>query len=391
MRINRSLILAAMVLGLATLVVPSGTLPASAFSQVLKWRIVKSPSGGPQPAKNQFLAVADLSSTNAWAVGTRSVSVNFPTATLAEHWDGMRWSVVSTPKVFQPTAQLNSITTDAQSDVFAAGFSDDPSCLCGKTLVERWTGQSWMRIPTPNPNVADYIDGIAAPSASDVWVVGQRWITQQSFEPLIMHFDGHLWKAVDTSQLVGGNLFTIFASASNDIWAIGDVGRIGQESILALHFNGSSWRQVAFPPDQADYTIIRSVSGTGRNDVWAAGFESAGGFEFALMYHWDGTAWTQVDVANLSQPSYFVGVKAIAPDDVWAIGQGVVEPNNNNVQNITYHWNGSGWSNVPNPDDLQEAVYSGIAASSSEDVWAVGYGMTETPPHQGTFTMHYAP
>lgn len=391
MRINKSLILATLLFGLAVLVVPSGTPPASALSQLLKWRIVNSPSGGPQPSKNQFLAVADLSSTNAWAVGTRAVSVNFPTATLAEHWDGMRWSVVSTPKAFQPTAQLNALATDAQSDVFAAGFSDDPSCLCGKTLVERWTGQSWVRIPSPNPNVADYIDGIAAPSPSDVWVVGQRWITQQSFEPLIMHFDGQRWKTVDTSQLVGGNLLTIFASASNDVWAIGDFGPIGQNSVLALHFNGTSWQQAAFPPNQADYTIIRGLSGTGSDDVWAAGFESTGGSMSALMYHWNGTAWARIDIANLTQPSYFVGVKAIAPDDVWAVGQGVVQPNNNNIQNITYHLDDSGWSNVPNPDDLQETAYTGIAASSSQDIWAVGYGTTQTPPHRGTFAMHYAP
>ncbi|HLZ09467.1 MAG TPA: hypothetical protein VKT80_12810, partial [Chloroflexota bacterium] len=335
---------------LAFSVVPSAA-SQPAQSQTIKWRIVKSPDHGPQPAANTLLAAADLSPIDAWAFGSQPLTTGFQIGTLAEHWNGTLWSVVATPRVSQPTAQLDSATTDPQGGVWAAGYSDDPSCLCGKTVVERWTGQGWSRIASPNPAVADYIDGITAASSTDVWVTGQEWTTQNSFVPLIMHYDGQRWTVTNTSAYPGGNLFTIFASASNDVWAIGNIGVVGQNEVLSLHWNGSTWQRVSFPMEQGGYYIIRGISGVAGDDLWAAGFlvYNQQSFFLARAFHWDGNSWSRVDVANLSQPSYFVGIKAIASDNVWAIGQGVVLPNDNNVQNITYHWNGSSWSNVANP------------------------------------------
>jgi len=277
--------------------------------------------------------------------------------------------------------------------VWAAGFSDDPSCLCGKTVVERWTGQSWSRIASPNPGIADYINGITVTSPTDVWIVGQEWISQTSIVPLIMHFDGQRWSVVNTSLYAAGALYTAFASASNDVWALGNIGVVGQNVVLALHWNGSSWQRAPFPMEQGGYYIIRGISGVAGNDLWAAGFlvYNQQSFYLARAFHWNGGSWSRIDVANLSQPSYFVGIKAITSKDVWAVGQGVVLPNNDNVQNITYHWNGSGWSNVANPDNLQEATFNGIAASSSTDIWVVGHGSTQTPLHMGTFTMRFSP
>ncbi|HYK53575.1 MAG TPA: hypothetical protein VEV38_08620 [Candidatus Eremiobacteraceae bacterium] len=385
--------------GLST-VLALGFLPSAALQppqrqlpQTVKWRIVKSPDQGPQPGANTFLAAADLSPTDAWAVGMRPLTTGFQTATLAEHWDGTRWMIVATPRVFQPTAQLNSATTDPQGDVWVAGYSDNPSCLCGHTIVEQWNGQSWSRIASPNPGVADYIDGITATSSTDVWVAGQEWITQGSFVPLIMHYDGQHWTIENTSRYAGGALFATFASGPNDAWAIGNIGVVGNNAVLALHWNGSFWQQVTFPSEQGGYIIIRGISGVAGDDLWTAGFAVTNDQSqySALTFHWDGNSWTQVYLPNLTQPSYFVGVKAIASNDVWAVGQGVVQPNNNNVQNVTYHWDGSNWSNVANPDNLQESIFNGIAASSSTDIWAVGTGSTQMPSHAGTFTMHYGP
>jgi hypothetical protein len=53
------------------------------------------------------------------------------------------------------------------------------------------------------------------------------------------------------------------------------------------------------------------------------------------------------------------GVHAIAPDDVWVVGE-----------NGTVHWNGVGWVVVPNPI----GGVRDISAVSSDDIWAVGPG-----------------
>jgi len=80
--------------------------------------------------------------------------------------------------------------------------------------------------------------------------------------------------------------------------------------------------------------------------------------------------------------SFLASIAAIASDDVWAVGEGTVFPLPNEFQ-VTFHWNGTQWSNVANPE---QGVLNGIAASSTSDAWAVGDGFA-TP---GTYTLHYS-
>jgi hypothetical protein len=50
--------------------------------------------------------------------------------TLIEHWDGIHWSIVSTPYTSLPNNELIRITAVSANDIWAAGFSmpelDDP-------------------------------------------------------------------------------------------------------------------------------------------------------------------------------------------------------------------------------------------------------------------------
>ncbi len=82
------------------------------------WKVVQSPNGGSQAAGNAHLATAALSSTDAWAVGAEPNPDQYLTATLAEHWDGTQWSIVSTALISAPTVQLNSIAIVTSSDIW---------------------------------------------------------------------------------------------------------------------------------------------------------------------------------------------------------------------------------------------------------------------------------
>jgi hypothetical protein len=350
-----------------------------------RWKVVPSPNGGNQAVGNVFLATAALSSTDTWAVGAEPNPSQHLTATLAEHWDGTRWSIVPTPAISAPTVQLNSIAALNSGNVWVAGYSDDPSCLCGKTVVEHWNGSRWTRLTTPNPGVADYLTGIAAISATDVWVVGYEWISNFVELPLLLHYDGRTWRRFNTSRLQFGQLSSVFARSSKDVWAVGWTGQVPNVNALALHWNGTSWKRAAFPTESGGWIVLKSVSSVAANDAWAVGsydfFGINGNLSLsARSYHWDGLHWKPVRV-GLAFYSYLSSVTATATDDVWAVGEGVVLPKPNELQ-VTFHWDGSKWSNVPNPD---KGVLYGVSASSSSDVWAVGAGFV-TP---GTYTIHY--
>lgn len=370
---------------LALLLTFSGvfTLSAQSTPTAGSWNVVPSPNGGPQAAGNILLATEALSPTDVWAVGALPNQYQIPTAPLAEHWDGTRWSVVPTPQISRPKAQLESLVAVNSSDIWAAGFSDDPSCICGQTLIEHWDGASWTQVGSPNPDVANYLHGIAAVSATDIWAVGMTWISQSTWAPLILHYDGTNWLPISQAQLQFGQLSSVFALAANDAWAVGWIGLGANLESLVLHWNGRSWKRVSFPTEAGGWIGLKSVSGVAANDLWAVGsynfFDINGNpSSSARSYRWDGSRWKAVTV-GLGGYSYLASVTANATNDVWAVGQGLIGLN---VSYVTFHWDGRRWSNVPNPN---QGVLYGVSASSTSDVWAVGVGFVTL----GTHTIHY--
>jgi hypothetical protein len=170
--------------------------------------------------------------------------------------------------------------------------------VCGQTVVEHWNGSRWTRLTTPNPGVADYLTGIAATSANDVWAVGYEWISNFVELPLLLHYNGTTWKQFNTSQFQFGQVSSVFARATNDVWAVGWTGQGPNVKALALHWNGTAWKRVAFPTEAGGWIVLKSVSGVAGNDVWAVGsyqFSDINGLSLrARSYHWNGSRWAPV-------------------------------------------------------------------------------------------------
>ena len=74
---------------------------------------------------NRLLAVSARTSSDAWAVGYQYATSDQPT-TLAEHWNGTSWSVVSTPN---PTNRsiLDGVAAIAANDGGRWGISTTPA------------------------------------------------------------------------------------------------------------------------------------------------------------------------------------------------------------------------------------------------------------------------
>src|SRR5205823_6322194 len=93
-----------------------------------------------------------------------------------------------------------------------------------------------------------------------------------------------------------------------------------------------------------------------------------------LLEHWNGSTWSLVSSPNPSTLySAFSGIAAVSANDVWAVGL-YADDSTGNDQALVAHWNGSNWSIVlsPNTGVYRIALY-GVAAISANDVWAVGY------------------
>ena len=177
------------------------------------------------------------------------------------------------------------------SDVWAVGYSGDPSYTPLQTLTEHWNGTNWSIISSPSPGTynGNVLNAVAAISANDVWAVGwyQSGPTGQEGGALTMHWDGTRWTVISNPSR--WTLHGVTAISSNDVWAV------GEQSIL--HWNGTNWSNVSFPPPPNDsYPIIRGVSASSANDIWAVGYSEwsyFSGYRYApLTYHWDGTLWS---------------------------------------------------------------------------------------------------
>lgn len=328
------------------------------------WKIVSSPNVGSGTYGNQLNALAVVSAKDVWAVGFSPHPSGTPLyirQTLIEHWDGSQWSIVPSPNPEGKTwVVLNGVDAVSANDVWAVGHSGDPSSIPLQTLTMHWDGARWSIIPSPSPGTynGNVLNAVAAVSASDVWAVGwyQSGSTGQEGGALTMHWDGTAWTVVPNPSR--WTLHGIAAISSNDVWAV------GEQSIL--HWDGTSWSNVSFPAPPSDsYQIFRGISATSANDIWAVGYSQFTYFYgyryYPLAYHWDGVRWNLIPNAGNTDET-FHAVTAIAPNDVWAVGD--------NGQ--TQHWNGATWSRVAAPYPGLGGRFNGVAAASASDVWAVG-------------------
>jgi hypothetical protein len=360
--------------------------------------VVPSPNGGPQPRGNTLLAVKALSPSDAWAVGFHynPVFCEYCPTPLSIHWDGAAWSLVGTPTIAAASkSQLNAVDAVSSNDVWAVGHGINNNCgLCGWTLIEHWDGASWTVVPSPNPGMANALYGVSAVCATDVWAVGDQWLSWSTKVPLIVHYNGASWTTVASPPVSYGELSSVFAIAPNDVWAVGVQG-VSSTGIqgLAFHWDGATWTEVAVPNEPGGYIWLRDLSGVASDEVWAVGvykYENLWGHSIssARTWRWDGASWSRVLQPGIyGQDSRMYGVHAIARDDVWAVGGGDPPLGSGLAfEYRTVHWDGVRWSRVENPN---QAVLLGVGGSSSSDVWAVGWGMDSLGWSTGTYTLQY--
>ena len=146
------------------------------------WKSVATPNAG--EGTNKLNAVLALAPNDVWAVGF-STPVAPPkraaTLTLIEHFDGTNWAVVPSPNVGPNSAnqsnRLLGLTAKSANDIWAFGsyFAADGSGH-QMTLLLHWDGISWTVASTPNPTkggfACDLLWAGAVPSPGNVWILG---------------------------------------------------------------------------------------------------------------------------------------------------------------------------------------------------------------------------
>lgn len=282
-----------------------------------------------------------------------------------------QWSVVASPNVGSKTNDtLNSVAAIAANDVWAVGDYTKPDGAV-LALAEHWDGSQWSIVPAPNPHIGGIVlEAVSADATNDVWAVGDSGKVRSSTNTLIERWDGTQWSIISSPNAgINNNLDGVAAIAPNNVWAVGDYNN--GADVLIEHWDGTQWSVVpGVNPSNIDNTLY-SVSAVSASDIWAVGSANMNGKETTLTEHWDGTSWSAVSSPNNQDPlgNIFLSVSASSASNVWAVGSSV-----SNHQTLIERWNGTKWSLVPGlslpPNKYVDL--NGVVALSSNNVWMAG-------------------
>ena len=356
------------------LALTTGLTPAEAASS--PWTVVPSADPG-NNAFNRLGAVAVVNANNVWAVG------NSDGQSITENWNGTRWNVVSNPHPGTVVDQLNGVAASSATDVWAVGATSSATDGTTRTLVEHFDGSKWSVVSSPNLGTTDQLNSVAARSATDAWAVGRS-----GTKTLVEHWDGIRWSVVSSPNPAPGNniLSSVAIGSATDVWVVGTGSVVAGDGFLkqALveHFDGQTWQTVATPKVDATSSVaLTSVAVGSASDVWAVGHAGAGG----VAEHWDGTAWSVVPTPSLGVVN-LNGVTVLGTNDVWAVGDFSTTGGSSNT--LTEQWNGTSWSVVPSPTGTVSGQLKAVATAPTNTLWAVGTDVPDASTNLGrTFVL----
>jgi hypothetical protein len=149
-----------------------------------KWAIQAAPKP-PSGNESELTGVSCPSATACTAVGNYG-STNTTTLTLAERWNGRKWVVQPTPNPSgSKGSQLAGVSCPSAKDCTAAGNYDNRSWT-DLTLAEHWNGTKWalQSTPTPSDAGASILTGVSCSSATACTAVGP-YVKKSGAEPTL--------------------------------------------------------------------------------------------------------------------------------------------------------------------------------------------------------------
>lgn len=202
------------------------------------WSVQARPRPGGS-ADVMLTAIAATSPSNAWAAGTADVTSGGRTVPelLTLRWNGRRWlPIAGTRFPAQAALQVNAVTVIAKSGAWAVGdYCVEAGC---QTVADHWDGHRWTRAPSPSPGPRPKnvdLAGVTAISARNVWAVGS-WNGNTTPKTLIEHWNGRTWTQVPSrnpGDQDGTFCTAVSGRTTSDLVAVGSyLTRTGQAPLI---------------------------------------------------------------------------------------------------------------------------------------------------------------
>jgi hypothetical protein len=279
-----------------------------------------------------FFAVTAIATNNVWVVGTTYFS---PFKTVIYHWDGSNWTPFSGGNPGTYDNELFYVSASSASDVWAVGIQQATSLSATQSLAEHWDGVSWSAITTPNDAGGDNsIGAVAALEGGHAVGVGYGGFTNG-----ISPAHGEAWDLLATGSSTdaplaapgtGDNLLEGVAVSGSSVWAVGFSRATGASARQTLAWPGTwnasthtlTWGSIApsASPGSAN-NVLFAVAAVSPSVFWGAGYTNSGGFDRSLMESYCG-----LHLGETAPATGFIGagfsltVTAKNPDGTTATG-----------------------------------------------------------------------
>src|SRR5438105_9478377 len=112
-----------------------------------------------------------------------------------EHWNGLKWSLASFPRV-NSDYRFYAVSATSASDVWAVGLDGSANL---PAPIEHWNGSKWSIVPNPVLTGSRGLISVASLTTANSWAV-----VSSGSAALFEHWNGVTWKIVAGSPRGGG-------------------------------------------------------------------------------------------------------------------------------------------------------------------------------------------
>ncbi len=330
------------------------------------WSIISSPNPV-GAAQSELSSVACASATTCFAVG-RTTATNADNVTLIERWNGMSWSIVSSPNpAGADLSMLSGVACTSPTDCFAVGESTDTSGHRA-VLIERWNGSKWAIVASPTLNLEARLSAITCANSTNCFAVGDR----SGFVSLtlIERWNGTSWSVVSSPTPDGGGPNRLLGVSCTTAQSCVAVGSHSSETLVE-RWNRTTWSVEPSPNRTPGSNVLQSVSCAG--DCTAVGSSDSG--TRTMIERGVAGSWSIVFTTNPSGPpnAHLHGVSCVSATNCFAVGDSL-------HQALVERWNGTSWSVVasPRPAGSFDSELHDVTCVSATTCFAVGHYSTDT-------------
>jgi hypothetical protein len=320
-----------------------------------RWTIQRTPS--PRVVLTNLYAVSCASRSSCIGVGAPN--------DLAEKWNGATWTIQRTPQFTHPAegAILYGVSCTSSTACTAVGTTGSPSAPFQVSLAMRWNGSTWQVQSTPNrstPSGGTYLKAVSCASrtaCTAVGFVGNEALAEANI-PLAMSWNGARWTIQPTPVPSGTNNTNLYGVSCVSAAACMAVGYAAESTgvgtvPLAESWNGSTWAisPVPAPPGEGLETTLYGVSCTSRNACTAVGsyYNPVDSSTQSLAERWNGSAWTIQQTVNPGNVVDLYGVSCASSTACTAVGRSFSGATAG-WTSLIEHWNGTTWTRASSPN-----------------------------------------